>query len=307
MNTQANPMPQSPVDSRESAPAVMRPMRPMYWSIRREFWEYRVIYLAPLAIAGMVLFGFMVSTLTLPYRMRTFDPEQLRATMLQPYQLGATLILGSAFVIGIFYCLDALHGERRDRSILFWKSLPVSDFTTVFAKACIAGAVLPMLGLVITIATLLIMLLLNSVVLLVNGLSVGPLWEQVPVLRISLILFYHFLTAHMLWYAPFYGWMLLVSGWAKRVAFLWAALPPFAICVVEKFAFKTSHFANLLLYRLNGPQNFDLTTAHGNQVIPLTQLALLKFLSTPGLWTGLALAAVFLFAAAWQRRYRGPI
>jgi ABC-2 type transport system permease protein len=282
----------------------------MYWSMRREFWEYRVIYLAPLAVAALVLFGFLISTLTLPYRMRTsaFDPDQLRYTMVEPYEISATLILGAAFIVGIFYCLDALHGERRDRSILFWKSLPVSDLTTVLAKALIAGVILPLLGFAITVVTMLIMLVLNTVVLFVSGLSVTPLWTQVPIFQISLILFYHFLTAHTLWYAPFYAWMLLVSGWARRVTFLWAVLPPFAICVVEKFAFHTSHFANLLLYRLQGPEEFNLTSGHGvGEIIPLTQLAPLRFLGTPGLWTGLALAAVLLLAAAWQRRYRGPI
>ncbi len=64
----------------------------------------------------------------------------------QPYTFAAGCIMATAFIVGVFYCLDALHGERRDRSILFWKSLPVSDLTTVLSKASIPLVVLPLLS-----------------------------------------------------------------------------------------------------------------------------------------------------------------
>ena len=59
--------------------------------------------------------------------------------------------MGTAFIVGIFYSLDALHGERRDRSILFWKSMPVSDLTTVLSKASIPLVVLPLLSFAISL------------------------------------------------------------------------------------------------------------------------------------------------------------
>ena len=83
----------------------------------------------------------------------------------------------------MFYCLDALHGERRDRSILFWKSLPVSDLTTVLSKASIPLVVLPLLTFAITVATQWLMLLLSSAVLLVSGQSVATLWTQLSFFR----------------------------------------------------------------------------------------------------------------------------
>ena len=167
----------------------------------------------------------------------------------QPYNFAALLIMGTTFVVAMFYCLDALHGERRDRSILFWKSLPVSDLTTVLSKASIPLVVLPLLTFAITIATQWIMLLLSTAVLLVSGLSVATLWTNLPLFQMSLMLLYHLLAVHALWYAPIYGWLLLVSGWARRAAFLWAALPLLAIGVVEKIAFNTSHFAAMLQSR----------------------------------------------------------
>ena len=165
--------------------------------------------------------------------------------------VAALLIMATTLVVGVFYCLDALHGERRDRSILFWKSLPVSDLTTVLSKASIPLVVLPLLTFAITVVTQLIMLLLSSAVLLGSGLSVATLWTHLPLFQMSLMLLYHLLTVHALWYAPIYGWLLLVSAWARRAPFLWAVLPLLAIGRVEKIAFNTSHFAAMLT-RLGG-------------------------------------------------------
>jgi ABC-2 type transport system permease protein len=210
----------------------------------------------------------------------------------------------TAFIVAVFYCLDALHGERRDRSILFWKSLPVSDLTTVVSKASIPLAILPLITFAIIVATQLIMLLLGSAVLLISGLSAAP-W--IPLAQMSLVRLYGLLVVS-LWYAPIYGWLLLVSGWARRNAFLWAFLSLIAIVVVEKIAFGTSYFASMLKYRLVGGVLEAFTVdPHGGSMIPLTQLDPLGFLSSPGLWIGLVFAAVFLAAAVWLRRYREPI
>jgi len=302
MNTQSNTMPES-FDSQGTAPAAGTATRPMYWAVRRELWEYRSIYIAPLAVAGLALLGFLIATIGRAMASPTL--AQRRAVLEEPYHFATALILGSAFIVGIFYSLDALHGERRDRSILFWKSLPVSDATTVLAKASIPLVVLPLLSFVIVVATQLIMLLLSSAVLLGSDLSVGTLWSQSSLSLMALL--YHLVTVHMLWYAPIYGWLLLVSGWARRVAFLWAGLPLLAIGVVEKIAFNTTHFAAWLKYRFAGPEAFDLA-GHGSRTMgSMTHFSLGIFLSTPGLWLGLIVAAAFLAAAARQRRYQGPI
>ncbi|PYT97316.1 MAG: ABC transporter permease, partial [Acidobacteria bacterium] len=225
----------------------------------------------------------------------------------QPYSFAALLIMGTTFIVAVFYCLDALHGERRDRSILFWKSLPVSDLTTVLSKASIPLVVLPLLTFAITVVTQWIMLLLSTAVLLGSGLSVATLWTHLPLFQMWLMLLYHLLAIHALWYAPIFGWLLLVSGWARRAAFLWAALPLLAIGVVEKIAFNTSHFAAMLGHRLSGGSEGVGFTAGSMSMDPLTQLTPGQFLICPGLWVGLAVTAAFLAAAVRLRRYQGPI
>jgi ABC-2 type transport system permease protein len=310
MTTRSNAVPESSLESQAMAPAVIPATRRMYWSVRRELWESRSIYIAPLAVAAVFLFGFLIRMIYLPAEMRaalTLNPVQQHDSIEQAYTFATVLIMGTAFIVGIFYSLEALYGERRDRSILFWKSLPVSDVTTVLSKVTIPLIILPVLSFAIAVVTQFVILLLSSAVLLGSGLSVGTLWARVSFFHMSLMLLYHILTVHGLWYAPLYGWLLLVSAWAPRAPFMWAFLPPFVIWGVEKIAFGTSHFLAMLQYRLTGPQPPTTTAPGGTVMDMLSALTPLQFFSTPGLWIGLAIAAAFLAAAARLRRYQGPI
>jgi ABC-2 type transport system permease protein len=303
MNSQSDGVQES-FDSQGSAPAALSATRPFYWSVRRELWEYRSIYVAPLAAAAVYLIGFLISLIRLPEKMRAtsgLDPAKLHAAVVMPYEFAAGLIMVTTLIVAVFYCLDTLHGERRDRSILFWKSLPVSDLTTVLSKAIIPVVVLQLVAFAVTFATQWIMLLLSSVVLLGSGLNVATLWRQVSLFEMSPMLLGHLLILHGLWYAPVYAWLLLVSGWARRAAFLWAVLPWLVIFAVEKVAFNTSHFAAMLGHHFAG----------GRQAVErgMSPMIGVEFssLSSPGFWVGLAFAAIFLAAAVRLRRYREPI
>lgn len=301
-------------DSPPTTPSPILPTRPFYWSVRRELWENRSIYMAPLIAAGVVLFGFGITAFNLP-RLRAnalaLESVRQRAAIETPYDIAAMMIMFTVFIVGIFYCLDALHGERRDRSILFWKSLPVSDFTSVLAKAIVPLAILPLLTFVIVLATHLIMLLLSTAVLLPSGLA-GTTWQLLPWPRLLLILFYGLVTS-VLWEAPVYAWLLLVSSWAKRATFLWAVLPWLAISAIEKLAFDTTFFIRMLVSRLTGGFEVGFVVvkypkgAHAPVVDRLTELDPLKFLTSPGLWIGLLIAAAFLAVAVRQRRSAGPL
>jgi ABC-2 type transport system permease protein len=314
MNTQSNAMPDSPLDAQAATPAVMSATRPMYWSIRRELWENRSIYLAPLAVAAVVLLGSLISLIALPRSMRevaTMDPMHQPAMLAHPYAHIAMLLLLTQLLVGFFYCLDALHGERRDRSILFWKSLPVSDLTTVLSKASVPFVILPLITFVTIVVLQWIMLMLSSVVVLATRTGAAMMWARLPLFQMQLVLLYG-LTVLSLWHAPIYAWLLLVSGWARRAAILWAVLPFLAIAIFEKIAFHTSYFGSLLKNRLFGfASDAFAIPAPGTPVdphyIPLALLTPGRFLVSPGLWIGLALAAIFLAAAVRLRHYREPI
>ena len=314
MTTPPNAIPEDSFVGQNGTAAAISATRPFYWSVRREVWENRSIYIAPLAAAGVAMLGFLIGLFWLPRgHMQGHErPEHDFLMMVMPYGHTAWLLLIAAFVVGVFYSLDALYGERRDRSILFWKSLPVSDLTAVLSKASIPLVVLPALVFVITVATNLVMFLLSTVVLVLSGVNPMTLWRELPLFQFGLVVLYGVVVL-ALGQAPLFAGLLLISGWARRTAFLWAILPPLAICFFEKILFHTMHFARLLGYVVTGGATnaFSFRTPSGAPVdphfIPLAQITPGRFLSSPGLWIGLAFAAVFLAAAVRLRRYREPI
>jgi ABC-2 type transport system permease protein len=280
--------------------------------VLRELWENRSIYVAPLIVAAVQVFALAISTIGLAERRREVllldDPVKQRAAIEAPYDIAAMMMIFVVFIVGVFYCLDALHGERRDRSILFWKSLPVSDLTTVLSKITIPLLILPLIAFALVVCVQLIMLLMSSVNLLAHGVSPATTWAHFPVFQNWLILLYG-LVAIALWHAPIYGWLLLVSGWARRATFLWAVLPIIAIQIFEKITFDTSYFAKLVQHRLMGfaPHAFGFHGEGHPTIDSLSQLTPGRYLGSLGLWLGLLVAAGFLFAAIRLRRYRGPL
>ncbi|MGH9493448.1 MAG: ABC transporter permease [Candidatus Sulfotelmatobacter sp.] len=303
MNSQANAVSGSPLGTQESSDTFSA-TRPLYWCVRRELWEYRSIYLAPLAVAGVSLLGFLIATLGRALSMP--DLPQRLAVLEQPYEFAAALPMLAAMVIGAYYCLDAFSSERRDRSILFWKSLPVSDWTTVLAKTGVLFIVLPLITCALIIAVELVMVALSSLVVVGSGMSLAEFWTHVAPFRLLLVLLYHVVTVHVLWHAPFYAWLLLVSSWSRRGAILWAVLPPLAIGVFEKIAFHTTYFANFILYRLEGgPEAMPMGSKSALGL--MTHFTPGHFLLSPGLWLGLGFTALCLAGAVRLRHYREPI
>jgi len=301
-----------PLDAPAVAPVALAATRPLYWSIRRELWENRSVTVGPLMAALLVLLGFTIHfALTLPSRVASLSAlasARQQDVISIPYSIAASVIILAAYLVGAFFCLDALYGERRDRSILFWKSLPVSDLTTVLSKAAVPLLVLPSMAFVLALATQLAMLLSSTAIVAGSGLSPAPLWTGLPLVEMTLVMIYG-LTVHVLWHAPIYAWLLLVSAWARRLPLLWAVLTPVALGVLETIAFQTSSVCGLIKYRLGGAMTeaFDLpATGHG-ATIRLAELDPVGFLATPGLWLGLLFAAAFLFAAARLRRRAEPI
>jgi ABC-2 type transport system permease protein len=304
MNTQTNAVTSPPLESQAVAPKVVPIAQHIYWALRREFWESRWIYLAPLAVASLFLLGFLIH---LPmHGPSALDPAGKRQALIEPYDMAAALLMGTFLFVAMFYCIETLQRERRDRSILFWKSLPVSDVTTVFTKASIPFVVLPLISCAIAFATQFLMLLASSVVLVGSGFSVAAYWDRVSLFRASFLLLYHVMTVHVLWGAPIYGWLLLVSAWARRAALLWAVLPPLAIGTLEKLLFNTTYFGAFVGRFFTG--GAEGSYPPGTMPMdPGTHVTPLRFLGTPGLWIGLAVTAAFLAAAVRLRRYRDPM
>ncbi len=268
----------------------------MVWSVRRELWENRSITIAPLSVGVVIVSGLFVALLA----GRHSRPDQLTAN----FELAAGALMVTTLIVAIFYCLDALYGERRDRSVLFWKSMPVSDWTAVLSKMAVPLVVLPVVTFVITLATQFIILLMTSAFLSAKGHGAAALWA-LPWLQMSSGLLHHLVTVHSLYYAPVFGWLRFISPWAKRLPFLWAFLPLAAIGFIEKIVFNTGHFAALLGSIISG--GMEGGSAMKGGLMLLWPSNPVEFLGKPALWIGLAFATACLGGAVRLRRYRDPI
>jgi ABC-2 type transport system permease protein len=310
MSMQSNAITDSVSAAQSNADLAARPTHAFTWSVRRELWEHRAIRYAPLAVAGLVLFGFVMGLAHSSYKLWQSENQPPDKQMLEhmiPFGISAVALIATSLIIAVFYCLGTLHNERRDRSILFWKSMPVSDLTALLAKATIPLAILPAVTFVVIVVTQLILFLLASAVLLANGHSASAYWATLPLPQIWVEVFYGLITLSF-WYWPIYGWLLLVSSWAKRAPFLWAVLPPLGLALIEKLAFDTSYVTEVLKSRVLG--NFAAAFVYNEHLkggFPFPQMNPLGFVTNPGLWIGMVLGAGFFAAAVWMRRRREPV
>jgi ABC-2 type transport system permease protein len=151
------------------------------------------------------------------------------------------------------------------------------------------------------------MLLLGSARLLGSDAGTAALWTHVSLLPMSGILFNHLVFGHGLWWAPFWGWLLMVSAWARRAAFLWATLPLLAVGLLERIAFNSSYFVALLQYRFTGGPEGSAASANPMSMAGMELATPGQFLTSAGFWIGLATLAAFLAIATRLRHSRGPV
>lgn len=294
----------------------------LVWSVKRELWENRSVYLAPLLVAALLLGVSLVVGISHADRIlamtAALDPARAKVAMARAFDGVAVVLLVTSVIVAWFYSLDALYGERRDRSILFWKSLPVSDTTSVAAKAIVPIVIVPLAAFVVILATQLLMVLASTAVLLSKGLGAAVLWSSVFSPANVAILLYG-LVVVALWLAPVYAYLMAISGAVQRSPFLWAVLPFVAAALIEKVVLGTSGVLAFVRYRLMGGFDAAFVVPKASPVSqgargqaemlipgdPIPDPA--RFFGSAGLWLGLAVALAFLALAVCLRRRRDPI
>ena len=232
-----------------------------------------------------------------------------------------------AFVV-FFYCLGSLYDERKDRSVLFWKSLPVSDRDTVLSKAASALLVAPLIAVGVAIACMFgFLLLLSTFVLLHNGNPMALVWGPGNPLQLAGSMLAT-IPVYALWALPTVGWLLLCSAWSKSKPFLWAImLPVFSgifiswFDIMNLFDLESGWFwknivARGLLSAVPGTwfdvahiNNAHITSSEAaRQIESVHQLLSLKttysVLLTPQLWIGAVVGAAMIYGAIRLRRWR---
>lgn len=315
----------------------------LVWLVKREFWEHRGgFFWAPVITGGIFVVLNLMGIITgevfgarngvnlsfagghnnMELLTRALDQQSMDTVGagLDMVMYSSTMIMGIVlgFVV-FFYCLGALYDDRRDRSILFWKSLPISDTATVLSKVIAATIVAPFITVIVGAVTGLLMLLTFATALSLHGVGVWHLLSLSHPLQVigNMI---GSIPLYLLWALPSVGWLMLCSAWARSKPFLWAvALPVGAGVAIGWFnllgtlnvsngwywrdvaarilgsVFPGGWFSEVSGIGGDGPAELlsSMSVSHSYTV-----------LASLNLWIGVAAAIVMLAGAVWFRRWR---
>jgi ABC-2 type transport system permease protein len=294
--------------------------------LKREIWEHRSIYVTPLAIASIVTLGTLAALIFAGGFAKELDLAIFGATnlagdaerkvVLTGFFIGTSwLFLFAAGVLTIFYTLDSLYAERKDKSILFWRSLPITDAEAVISKLLTALLVIPLATIAAIVATHIVNLIVTSLWVSAKGGDAGLLiWGSVPLIDnwlAGLIV----ILASAIWMSPFIGWFLFVSAFTKRAPLLMAFMPLVLIPLLEAIFSRSSVFAEAVFGRggvIPLFRGMDIEAFFDEENLRVSEefvslLALLdvpKFVTSASMWAGVVVCGLFVTAAIYVRRYR---
>jgi ABC-2 type transport system permease protein len=298
--------------------------------VRRELWEHRAFWTVPAVMSAL----FTLLLMRVGWELLTEVPAtkiaEMNARVAESGSLvdfasqtkaaamafsGIGLAIGSILLfVAFFYLLDSLYNDRRDRSILFWRSMPVTDTQTVLSKLATVAIAAPLCAVGVLGAAFMVWGAIGAGIGLAVGfehwwIGLNPLAWAMAMLQILGIV-----GGSMLIIAPFIGWLLMASAWAPRAPFLWALLPIAGVAMLEEMVFDTSNFITTIgghfesLFPLMFDERFEGFGIRGDvhNTMRITGGVDLSpaFLAEPRLWVGLLIGAGLVAAAIRFRRMR---
>jgi ABC-2 type transport system permease protein len=280
-------------------------MNTMPMLIRREFWEHRMMLVfAPLALCVIYLIVCVLAGTDINVNLLHFgsQPPMSAAFLIVMHTVFTILLYGLMAVVAFFYLCDCLYAERKDRSILFWKSLPVSDSVTVLSKLAVALIAIPAVVYVLSFGTNLIAFTLFKILFHAEAPSrITSDWTMLGWIRLNGYLIADILVL-ALWFAPVAAYQLFISAAVPRAPFVFTVLPLLALVFGEALFFRTWHIAEFLGRRL-GSVALDPRPSDGVQGV-IDAVNALPLLGRPEMWIGLLLAAAIVAATIRIRRHR---
>ena len=308
-------------------------MNTFKWLIKRELWETRSAWFGPAITAAVLM---LIALAGLFYSVNGSLSAEILAPIGQSSAegLNAAALAGLGLIAGIFfivlqitqysYLVDCLYSERKDRSILFWKSLPISDAATVLAKFGFALLVMPAIAAVAMTATQVVVFLAATTKLGTASVVLGLLWSPAIWLQAFAYVIYLYFKV-VLWALPLMAWILLVSAFAPRSPMGIAVLIPAALALIENLLIGSHFIGTAVMSRLSppsmwkaGPDNNIGVTTDGMEFQTQDALQWLShpmhalradaslLVTSPGFWLGLLVAAGFVMSAIEVRRRRDP-
>ena len=313
------------------------------WLLKREYWEHRGgFYWAPIWVSGIMLLLTVLGIIAAEGASSRFEIrsgihwDELAAHLSKgdfvhagmgldvAYVALAGLLCVVLFFVLFFYLLGALYDDRRDRSVLFWKSLPVSDTATVLSKVAAAVLLAPLISFLVATVAYVALLVVVGIWTLFHGLNplpaiaashtLGFFWRMLLTLPVDALLA-----------LPTVGWLLFWSAYARSKPFLWAVLVPLFAFIANSWIgmmglpsisrrFMLEELIGRLLFGIfpgqwlndKNPAFIDPEHAfeRGNMLSLLDPSNVYGLLATPGIWIGAAAGIAMIAAAVWLRRSR---
>jgi ABC-2 type transport system permease protein len=294
--------------------------------IQREIWEHRSLYVTPAVVALVMILTLLTAFVFASGYQEIVDigivgaqnlvGDAERRAALLAVLIGNTVpfILAGA-ILTIFYSLDSLYAERKNKSILFWRSLPITDAETVISKLLTAVLAIPLIAFAVIIVAHLVILAITSIfVSIEGGSSLFLIWKSAPLFDVWAAMLI-IMVLLPIWFSPFIGWFLFVSAWTKRSPLLMAFLPLLMVPTLEYWVLRThliwdaieTRFNHLPILKGIDPEMFfdeEQFVASTDAVSLLAYVDVGKFLTSPQMWAGVVVCGLFITAAIYVRRYR---
>lgn len=218
-------------------------------SFKKEIWEFKkTLIWVPAVVASLIILLPLVQLFLLEgYQFdRMFEglSQVQHHKNLEGFHADVLVAMSALFspfiliglIVQFYYFLSCLYDERRDISVYFWRSMPVSDATTVMVKLTMGSLIIPAFFMIGATASLIFYLLLGFVFSLISAIGfdapVWALWANAGLIS-NLGTIWVGLLPYALWMFPVFAWLMLASMFAKRAPFLWAVLPVVVLLVVE--------------------------------------------------------------------------
>ena len=294
-------------------------MTVLFTMIRREIQEHKLAFIyAPFAVAlvlclviASVYFGVTdIQTDEFNFSTEIYDEEYQEGMLQATSEAKTRVIRAGLIVIGLpiiliagfgllAYSLSTFADERKDRSLIFWRSMPVSDLTTVLSKLLFVIFVVPLLILPNIILLQLVAMLSASIYFVTNDIvPFGYLWTSFLLTDWFRIIFS--LWAQGLWSLPIFLWLMFAGTYARR-PLVGAAVPLVVAIVLEGIILRSNLVLEFIENRLgfwSRADSFPLPIEE-IRVVDISNISLM--LSTQAFWVGMIASALLISAIVYTR------
>ncbi|HKV97528.1 MAG TPA: hypothetical protein VJR90_08585 [Gammaproteobacteria bacterium] len=309
----------------------MNAIRPYWMLAKREVWEHKSLWIVPIVVACLTVLGSLYGGVAL-----IVAAHQGVITVNNIGVVGgdargglhiAMLAMASFFNVVMlfmvwFYLMDSLYADRKDRSVLFWRSMPVSDTATVLSKLFTGMVAAPAFTFVLVVIAEIVVGIIFTIATGIIGVNLLHEAFYPGTIILTWIVLAFALIQQSLWLLPYWGWFLLCSAWAKKLVLAWAVLIPLGAILIELIVFRSHYLSNgifghigrgvMLLggYSASETQTgfhggFQMFGPRGQGVINFGSVA--HMFALPEMWIGVGIGTIFILGAIWLRRHRSEI